>query len=228
MSDEVLEKIKSRGYWQIVIRPTLFSKERLSLPETERQLRACQVSFRGASFPLIKQGAVQIGIDYIEHSFSSPGFAFHEAWRFYQSGQLLLYRSLSEDWAKEAGHDPGFEKGTVLAILSTLYFVSEVFEFSSRLAQQGILAPEGFIQVNLVGIKERRLIFWGGDRALFDTYTCNIGELPRSWTLTGEQIAAEGRDLAFDHFLWIMQRFGYDAKSEVYKPDQEKFFRRQI
>ncbi|HYA41799.1 MAG TPA: hypothetical protein VEF34_10875 [Syntrophobacteraceae bacterium] len=207
----------------------MFSKERLRLSEMEQRLWACQVSFRSGAFPLIQEGPATRGIDYIEHSFSSVGFAFYETWRFYQSGQFVFYRALSEDWSIEAGLSQQLEKGIALSILPTLYLVSEVFEFSARLAQQGILAPEGFIQINLIGTKGRQLVHWGDPfRPLFKVYVCDLEELLRTWTLTGEKIIAEGRELSFEHFLWIMERFGYDANPEAYKPDQEKFFRRQI
>jgi hypothetical protein len=228
INEDVLPNIKNGGHWEVLIRPTAFDEERLaSLSEAKRQLRACQVSFRG-SFPIFSDDRLQRGLNFIENPFSSIGLGVQEVWRFYQSGLFLLYRSLSEDWSKSAGLDPAFERGTALSILSTLYFVSEVFEFAARLAQEGIIAPEGYIQINLVGTKGRKLVFWGGDRILFDTYTCNEKELPRSRILTGEEIVAERRDLAFNHFLWIMERFGFDAKPEIFRQDQEKFFKGQI
>lgn len=221
MSNDILNKIKSRGYWEIIIRPRFFSKDRLSsLPEAERQLRDCQVTLRGWYFPRIKE--VKRGLDFIEESISIRGI--NEAWRFYQSGQLIFYRSLTEDWREERG-TLVYKAGEILSILSALYAVSEIFEFAARLAQRGILMPEGFIRINLIGTRDRRLVFWGGDRLLFDDYICGEKELPYQWILSSEKLIAEGREFAFQHFIWLMERFGFDASPEIFKPDQEKFFR---
>ncbi len=225
MSNEVLDKIKSRGHWEVIIRPTVFSKERLSsFAEAEQQLRACQVTFRGWYFPHMRD--VRRGLDFIEESVSFQ--AIHETWRFYQSGQLVFYRGLTEDWSEEAGYTPAYQPGAALSILSALYAVSEIFEFATRLAQRGVLTPEGLIKINLVGTSGRTLVFWGSDRILFREYTCREEALPRSWTLPAERLMTEGRDLAFQHFLWLMERFGFDASPEVFRADQEKFFRGQF
>ena len=125
MSNEIITKIKSQGYWEIIIRPISFTKDRLSnLAEAEQQLRACQVKLRGWYFPHI--GKIKRGLDFIEESVSFRGI--NEAWRFYQSGQLIFYRGLSEDWCKSEGYSQEFEPGEALSILSALFALSETFD----------------------------------------------------------------------------------------------------
>ena len=111
MSTEILEKIKTRGYWQIVIRPQKFLKERvLSLPNLVKSIEENKVSYRGWDFPHLTLHEMHRDLDYIQ--MSTIFLEINETWRFYQSGQFAFFRGLSEDWVEEEkwqarGVEPG-------------------------------------------------------------------------------------------------------------------------
>lgn len=228
MSEEVLHKIKNRGYWHVVIRPMRFIKERIpTLRECTELVQQNQVRHGGWYFPHIEASGVQRRFDYIE--LASRVWGINEAWRFYQSGQFAYFRGLAEDWLEEnlllSQPISDIEPGTLLEILPALHLLSEVYEFTTRLAQAGIFDDVLFLKVNLVGTQDRQLFFWPGQmRFLSTTYVCRVPELPREATFKVTEFVAQSREYSLRHFLWVMEHFGFDASEDLFRRDQEKFF----
>jgi hypothetical protein len=222
----ILEKIKSRGHWRILVRPSRFIKERLeTLQACEALIQKCQVAYRGWYFPHARE--IVRRLDYIEESVSFRGI--NETWRLYQSANFIFYRGLTEDWvAVERKSEPSFKPGEALSILSALYQVSEAFEFAARMAQAGVLDEETSLTIDLIGTTGRRLVFWGEPRLLFREYVCREPELPYTYGLCTRELIGSSRETALKHFLWLMERFGFDASPDVFRADQEKFFREQF
>jgi len=236
MNTELLEKIKSRGYWRIVIRPEQFVAERIpTLAECQSIVERNQVQYRGLYLPYIDDQSTRHGLDYIEVAFSTSG-SVHETWRLYQSGQFVLFRGFREDWMKEdswfrSHQKPTIESGTKLDILSTLYQLSETYEFATRLAQADTLGNRLFLDVNLVHTKGRRLFF--RDSAKYDfppflppSAECELEELPRQRSFDVADFIARSRQYSFDHFLWLLERFNVNVSRGFpdFKQDQERLF----
>lgn len=228
MNVEVSEKIKSRGYWQVVIRPTIYSADRIrTLPACEEMVTTNRVRYRGWDFPYVNAGDMGRGFNYIEMAVTIGSIS--EAWRFHQSGQFAFLRGLTEDWIQEEvglfqEQGPNIEPGANLSILSALYHVSEVYEFATRLAQAGIFDDRVFLSVKLLRAEGRKLFFWSGDRILSRKYVCKVRELPKEQTFDVADLIARSREYSLEHFLWLMERFGFDASPDVFKRDQEGFF----
>lgn len=74
----------------------------------------------------------------------------------YQSGQFIHYRALREDWTQEDSWIPKeFKLAPMkfLGVLSTIYLITEIFEFLSRIGNEG-LCKEG-VNVSIVLEKTR-------------------------------------------------------------------------
>ena len=238
MSQDLLEEIKSRGYWHVVIRPEGFVEERIpTLAECQELVERNQVRCRGWYFPHFSVDHIHLGLDYVELAITFLG-SINETWRFYQSGLFVLYRGLREDWISEdtwwpPQQKPNIEPGTRLDILSALYQLSEVYEFAARLAQVGIFDNRLLLAVNLVGTEGRQLFFWPSSKydfppLLLPPRECEIREIPREKTLDVADFVARSREYSFQHFLWLMERFGFDASPDIFEGDQEKLFERRF
>jgi hypothetical protein len=225
----LLDKIKSRGYWHIVIRPEVFLKERItSLRDCQQLIENNQIRHRGWYFPHIDERDLHRGLDYIE--LNTEFRSTKESWRFYQSGQLAFFSALSEDWIADDTLMPndyrqGIKPGLVLEVISALYQLAEAYEFVARLAQHGVYGRDFYLRINLVGVKGRQLFFWpGSGRYLSMAYVCQVIELPRENSYAVTDFIARSRDYTYSHFVWIMERFGFEPSEAVFKRDLEKFF----
>ena len=125
---KLLDKIRSRGYWMAIIRPTTFIEKRVAhrselLPILEKY----SVQIKGWSFPHIDAFVeIEKGPDWIGQEFDSDRIL--ELWRFYQSGQFIHYFGMREDW------DPSSNGQVKLDVSGVILRFTEIFEFAARLA----------------------------------------------------------------------------------------------
>jgi len=220
-SDELLKKIHSEGYWRVNIRPTRFEKERIgSLAECKEVVEACQVQLRGWYYPHIDQVGTKNGLDWVE-SWADNGNI--EYWRFHQSAQFIHHLACRED------HELNEPPGSLLSILIAVYTVTEIFEFASRLATRGLLAPAAEISITLHGMEGRKLFFWNNpERALYDDYISQISEIPFSRTFEEAEVRSRSTELALEAIFWIFERFNWTAPKEVLAEDQSRLLERRL
>jgi len=209
MTIDVLTKIASRGYWKVVMQPPVFKPDRIAgLLDCEKLVANCQVSLRGWDYPHYE--TMQSGID---HIWSQTDWEdYKEFWRFYQSGQFVHYFGCHEDWWIDSGlSTPELRQrrpGEVLEIISTLFQLTEIYEFASRLAQRGIFDEQTTIVVELHGMRGRKLIAL--HRILFPiNYTCAEKDLPFEKRFSTEELIAKTSELALEHALWVFERFNW-------------------
>ena len=229
MTASLLDKIKSQGYWHIVIRPATFTQERIpTLRQCRKLIEDNQVKYRGWYFPHFDERDIKRGPDYIELGVSFR--SINETWRFFQSGQLAFFSGLAEDWVSE---DPVLSEGfrndlkpsTVLDILSVLHQLSELYEFAARLAQRDVYGDALVVNVTLANIKGRQLFYWPGQgRILSRRFSCLVPELAREARLSSVDLVAQSREYSYQHFLWLMERFEFEPSEAMFRRDQEKFF----
>lgn len=229
MIEEILAKIKSRGYWFVVIRPVKFEEKRIrSLGECEELVRKCAVSLRGWNYP--HYGRSKSGIDYVESV--TDWECYKELWRMYQSGQFVHFFSCREDWWHESSsrYVKKAKPGSVLSVLSTLYSITEIYEFASRLAQKDVFDSELYISIKLHGMRDRRLIILEPMRLLFRDYICAVDDLPLPpKKISVERILGRGHDLALDDTIWIFERFNWHSPPRgILKEEQKKLLERRL
>src|SRR6266516_1867616 len=153
------KEIRSRGYWRVNIRPSVFIAERAALRDLEAIARDAVVQLRGWDYPHFPRDGVTRGNDFIEAATEAAFISHLEVWRLYQSGQFIHVFSMREDWV-EGTPMPGLgnvKPGTLLSYESTLYTITEIFLFAARLAQRMALGPEVIVEYSLVDLLNRKL-----------------------------------------------------------------------
>ena len=134
---ELLEMIRSRGYWKAIVRPTAFVERRVEqrsdlLPILEKN----SVEIKGWGFPHIDRVlAMDEGLDWIGQELAKNHIL--EFWRFYQSGQFIHYFGMPEDWT--ARPSPWLQSAdgvhrVMLEVGDVVLRFTEIFEFAARLA----------------------------------------------------------------------------------------------
>jgi hypothetical protein len=232
--ETVLNKIKSRGHWKVIIRPTQFKKNRLSLQECNQFIRECKVMLRGWDYPHISSRSPPYvgGEDYMEALTDWDGHI--ELWRMYQSGQFLHLFGCLEDWLAEEipifgrSRYSDISPGSVLEVMNTLYRFTEIYEFASRLAQKKLFEETLFLSVTLYGMENRKLIFFDVRRHLGD-YVCRVKNLSQEKTITVNELLGKAHELALDHTIWVLEHFNWlSPPREILKEDQKKFLEGRI
>src|SRR6266705_1094268 len=159
-------EIRSRGYWRVNVRPTVFIPERVALRKLEAITRDSIVQLRGWDYPHFPREGVTRGNDFIEGATEAAFISHLEVWRLYQSGQFIHLFSMREDWV-EGTPLPGLgnvKPGELLSLESTLYTITEIFLFAARLAQRMALGPEIVVEYALHGLASRKLETFNPER----------------------------------------------------------------
>jgi hypothetical protein len=212
-------RIRSRGYWHVVIRPTIYDRRRFGYQDLERVIRSARVSLRGWDVPHVDDSTSLVRGD--EWIGSEVDWKHHlELWRFYLSGQFVHLNGLWNDWRDRSSMPPQRSdrpQGRTLGVTETLWSLGEYFELASRLA----LAVQGdhpvVIRLRLSGLADRKLVVDDPRRAPFFTARTTSMETfdSEEISLTSEQLVTNGRQFAVDTAVELFARFGWDPSPEL-------------
>lgn len=226
---QLLGEIKSKGYWEVNIRPLKFEETRInSLDRCWDLMETCQVSLRGWPYPYVAQDhdRRQNGIDWIQSGVKFTEFGHIETWRLYQSGQFIHYLACNEDYYGPERISKG------LSIVSTLYRITEIFEFAVRLAmqkQEQVLGSGARISITLFDMKGRELFFWKPGRHLSLSYVCHIDEIPFKREFTDEELISGAHQTAIDATIHVFQRFNWNnIPRSVLDEDQQRLLEKRL
>ena len=216
----ILSKIRERGYWRVVIRPTSFEEKHI--PEYSELFRIVErnaVRLRGWDYPHIDyKSQPKRGNDWVGQEFQREDEL--EVWRLYQSGQFVHYFAIAEEWRDESSlrpPDQGWAWGRHMYYISTVYSFLEIYEFAARLA----LSPAGGVmmrvEIELGNLKGRRLIpetihyQFGGE------YRINLPTWNHVWEGAQTELITSPRELAALATRELFARFGFDLGLDILK-----------
>ena len=218
---ELVEKIRSRGHWNIVIRPGTFVGDRIPYENLDELIPEIQVRMRGWPVPFADYGRRDLirGSDWVGQDVDAGTVSMYEAWRLFTSGQFTHLRAVSADWRRddERTRTPipeGFD--AAIEVWEILFYLTEVFELASRLAL-GEAGDEFMnIEVRLNGLENRGLVVAEWKRAeFFEPYRATMPSLEKKVNLPRDTLVAEGREQAVEMARQIFLRFGWDASVEL-------------
>lgn len=222
----VTQMIRSRGYWDVTIRPNDFAAERVSYDDLYRLLGSAAVRFRGWPVPLVDDRLELIrGEDWIGEDIDAGVVSHYEAWRFFTSGQFVHLRAVSADWRKGA-EAPRLPSGCrrVIEVWEILFYLTEVFELAARLALRPTGSDSMTIEVGLSGLAERCLVVGEEGRAEFlSPYPApSEDRLTRSVSLPREEVISEPRSKAVETARYFFTRFGWQPSIQQLSDHQEE------
>lgn len=240
MREDVLQDIRSRGYWRVNFRPVdIDALDSLSLERCQRAVQVAEVSLRGWNYPHFprregedtgferKGTFIEAWTDWMSH---------REFWRMYTSSQFLHYRAINEDWrereqwggdvrvAASHGTDP------VLGIINNLWLVAEVFEFLSRLHQKAGLYSQG-VDVSLqlhqgFSLSEQGRVLWADDPGRFPLGYGRRSNAPvleyRRRLSPGD--TAQPKNQAIRATQYLFDKFGWSPSAELLQRDIETLY----
>jgi hypothetical protein len=235
---DFIEELRSRGFWRINFRPVhLDSADPLTLDDCFNVVQSASVSLRGWDYPHIASGARnESGLERFENFMQSwtDWLNHREFRRMYTSSQFLHYRALHEDWRTRdygGGRPLIFGDGSsemdepLLGVMGTVWFLTEVCEFLSRLVLQGGLYQEGVaIIIKLENTAGRSLFVDDTMRAPFMYRRATSAP---SITYTRSASPAELVDpktLAAEVIRYFFDRFGWKPPAEQLTADINQLY----
>jgi hypothetical protein len=219
MSD-VLTKIRSRGYWEVVIRPHSFHRARVEDISTLLPiLSKSTVRLRGWDFPHIDpHSRPHLDLDWVGQE---SEWQHHKGiWRFFQSGQFIYIFSLGIDWRDESSFwppDQSWKPKTLLGVGDTIFTFAEIMELASRLALTDAGDDHMHISVKLGNLDGRLLyVDTHRNRWPFHTdYLASMREYPYSVDTTRAELVATHMEYAIEASRQLFKRFSWEASPEI-------------
>jgi hypothetical protein len=206
----VLDQIRSRGYWEVTIRPTSFQKDRItSVVDLEPLLESAQVRISGWYFPHLDNQPATIKGDHIEELVETDTIL--EFFRFCQSGQFFHLAAFREDWPERAGMFDSFPANAkpreLLRIGSVIWRFTHVYDFAARMAQKLPGSDDLFVEVIAHKIDGRRLESSPGRMPLFEEYRAAVSDFSDARQLSRAILMAEQRKLAVEAAEKVLVQF---------------------
>lgn len=237
---KIMGDVQGRGYWEIRIRPATYPDTPLGLPMLESALLKSKVQYRGLPYP---------------HGPESPrGELYHlngcvesrVRWgtfagvvRLYASGQFVHYMAMFEDEPGRARRAPAEEyppgaprrppERAFMYFASALYYLTEIYMFASKIAQEGVLGDDIVIEITLHGqegrvLKSETVPFMFTDSDRCRTPTIRLGP----HRVTAESLRVGHDDMAVRDAAVLLEKYNVaDDAVEILRRWQEDFYQRR-
>jgi len=234
-TEELIEKIKSKGYWLIQYQP-LELKNKINLTKDIIDIVENNfIDYTGWDYPHYpvindnKQGKIR-GSDYVE-GWVDYG-QYKETWRLYLNGLFIHLIAMREDWYSEDIFQRGLTKQIEpFTKLGFIYVVTaqvtEIFEFASRLANLK-LYDEGLTLVLDIEKLQGRELWIENSSFQRQPYIANAENFKFEQTFSKEEILLDSRELACDVILQIVDRFEWNPSKDLILDYQNKVIQKKF
>lgn len=225
---ETLIEIVGLGHYDVAVRPTIYSPNRVLPVDLESfvsdntvRLRGWPVPFMDYRTPRQRHGS-WIGQD--EKSTVTP---HEEAWRMCSSGQFLHRRVQVTDLsgASELKASAADATGAV-AVWDVLLYMVEIAELGARMATALDVASI-VLDVSLAGIAGRQLISGDFRRDLHDSYRISADRLTATLVADGARLLADTPGVGIELAQELLHQFGLNISDKVLFDWQDQVFNRR-
>lgn len=231
--DDVIKKIKLKGYWGINIHPDVYNSQRIEKQKIKDIVRPAVVKLRGWNYPHFSdsEGGPYRILDGIEKTIDWSNHI--EFWRMTKSANFYHLLALREDWMEDVEYKNMWSKWDELkgkkwlGVLGTLYTLTEIFEFAKRLASQNIFDDNIIIEIKLYDLNNRQLVVDSFNRAPF--MFPHVTKISEPWssptqTFLIKDLLNKSDQFALGVFLDLIYLFEWENPPiETFKNDIQKF-----
>lgn len=221
MASPIVDKIRTRGYWDVTIHPTRRLQKPLQPATLLDTLTRNVVSRRGWPVPFIDYRIPsQRTKDSVGQDIDAQMVGHYEAWRFTTNAQFSQLRSISADW-REGTERTVVPRGAraVIEVWEILFYITELVELAARLALLGG-ADEFHLAAELHGMADRALVAGTPNRELDADYISQLDVIDDARTVSVKQLTASSQQVAVDMSAALLAGFGWHAKLDVLRDYQ--------
>ena len=219
----LLEKIRSRGYWKVVIRPTTFIEKRVHEKSTLGHLLGkTSVSIKGWDFPHVDDfREFDTGSDWIGQEIEWNPIL--ELWRFYQSGQFVHYSRIAEDWRYSSSRylPSQASRGDVyLDVKEVVLRFTEIFEFSARLSFTEVGDTGTHLEIALANFGNYLIRTTSHPGMPYQICQAHMPETKYKTDLSSAELVTNRGELALKAALEFFRCFKWDPSTELLRDIQ--------
>jgi hypothetical protein len=237
MKDGLIDRIKSKGHWRINFQPLTVLEDKLPLSVCRETVEKNAIRLRGWDYPHIprknddKGGQLPCG-EY--HESWTDWWNHIEFWRMYRSHQFLHYLALREDWLAESDWSKELAKtilpGMALGTGGTIFQITEIFEFLSRLGRDNVYPTGARVDISLENTKERAL--WVDDpqrMPFFDLKQTGANKIDIRREVTADDFLSKSSEIAQSVIIEIFEHFGWaNVSAQNIRQQQEQLLAGRI
>jgi len=234
--DQIIQKIVSKGYWKVQIRPNEYKEKRIEVKEIENIAIPSVISLRGWDFPHYRDrnGGPYITKDGIEKITDIGQYV--EYWTMTSSANFIYLGALKEDLIDNTNivdnimREYGQKYDRWLEVINTLYRITEIYEYAKRLALKLNIGGQIVIEIELSDIENRILWFTSFDRISFSVPMISR---EKKWTykdiVNESDLIGRSDEYAFKAFEKLMLLFQWKSiPIDSYRNDQQKLLQGKL
>jgi hypothetical protein len=227
-SKTLIDKIKGKGYWKIVIRPKTYNINKFTSKQCKEILINSTVNLSGWSYPFISSiNEIYNYSTYVEHMVD---WHMHlEVLRMYTSGQYVHLLGLIEDWNDNiqifSPIHGIIEPGDGLDMILTLNIMTGIYEFCTRYIKNNILDDVNIL-IELNNMKNRQIITTDFGRHIYP-HESKQSIIPINRDTNYSELIVKKYEYAIDDTLKIFAGFNWDdLPRQVLETEQKKLLRK--
>ncbi|HXF40471.1 MAG TPA: hypothetical protein VN687_12215 [Blastocatellia bacterium] len=219
----ILDKIKTRGYWRIIIRPTVFRANQLSTLDKAHALvkrSAVSIERRGWVFPQVNLDRDLLRGAQDQWVGQESDWHIHlEAWRMYKSAQFVYLGGFWSDWQDQSiwQRPPETWRPTAQLFVGEVIFkLLETYRFAAGMAAAVPEFHALLIHAKLLGLKDRTLsLGMPGRRWELDTRTLISNSLEYKKTFAREDLLGRTDEIALSVAAEVFGDYKWDPGLEM-------------
>jgi hypothetical protein len=227
---ELLPFIRTRGHWEVVIRPAKFVQHRLERLELFELVAKASIDIRGWDLPHIDRHE-QPHIDAEWTGQTVDWEHMRQLWRVYRSGQFVWISGIPHEWRDRSGvwrAQRDWEPNTVLGVSDTIGTLTEVFEFAARLSQTKVGDDAMVISIGLKRMENRLLVTDSWNRApMRGGYRASVPEIRIERSTSRGELVARGRAMGIECAEEVFSFFGWKPAAQIVSDVQREVLERR-
>jgi len=237
---EIINKIKTRGYWKIVIEPVFEVNNFFNhIIDAKKMVEQNRVQLRGWDYPHYPtktddHEGVCLETEqldgYIDWDY------FKESWTYFKSGQFIHLLGLREDWFDEANYFgiseqyKNIKPKSMLDFVGTTFTVTEIFIFALNLIANSNYKNRIKITISLNNTNGRAVQTLDHRRSIWAEYKATADNIKfHEEEYSSEDLSLNYLKCSRDAAINLFKYFQWEDPSEaVIEQDQKNFLERKI
>jgi hypothetical protein len=223
----LLTDVRSRGHWEVVIRPQPFKQRVTDSKELLQIIEKSAVELGGWRFPFVpdREGELTNGQRLRDEDSIRQVHRWEhhlEAWRFYRTGQFGVATSVGWDWRDQSGWWPvrdgeTWNANSVIGIGHIVQMLLQIFLFASRIAESTAGDEKLDIEIVLAPTLGRELFSDFPLRMLRPGYKADIDRIRLPMDVSRTELLASTDDLTASAATRVFGEFGFKPAPNILK-----------